>query len=90
MSGNVRRNREGVLLRYADPGVLRSFHGEQPPRPSDRERMAVIAADHELAVLRIIAEHLDLSDIGMTRIMDALETIGDALDRMRDLLGRQR
>jgi hypothetical protein len=52
--------------------------------------MAVIAADHELAVLRIIAEHLDLSDIGMTRIMDALETIGDALDRMRDLLGRQR
>jgi D-serine deaminase-like pyridoxal phosphate-dependent protein len=86
----IRRNHEGVLLRYADPGVRRAFHMAQVRQPSDLERMAIIAAEHEILVLQIIAEHLEVSDIGMARVLYALDVIQDALDSRRARLGMRR
>jgi hypothetical protein len=82
----VTRDRHGVVLRYS-PGRLRPHHVERQPQVSDRRRNNLIAAERELLSLQIIAEHLDVSDIGMTRIHDALNTIRRALDLKRPSLG---
>jgi hypothetical protein len=86
MSAIVRRNREGVLLRY-DPSALRAHHIERKPQRSDRERIAVIEAEHELIVQEIIFEHLDLSDIARTRLDDGLRAIYRGLHVRRRRLG---
>jgi hypothetical protein len=83
MTAVVARNHHGVLLRYADPSVLRPHHVEQRPQISDGRRAALIRAERELLTLRIIADHLDLSSIALTRIGDALESIRVALEVKR-------
>jgi hypothetical protein len=83
-SAIYRRDQHGVLLRY--PIDVRP--PAQPRNSStDRERMTLIKAERELAALEIILEHLDVSDIAMVRIADALNTIGKALDVERTRLG---
>jgi hypothetical protein len=62
---------------------------EHMPQPNDGARIAVLRAEHELAVLEIIAQHLDLSEIGLNRILDALDTIREALELKRPKLGMQ-
>jgi hypothetical protein len=83
----VNRNHEGVVLRYADPSVLRAHHVEQKPHPSDRERCAIIKAEHGLIVLEIILDCLDLADIARTRIDDELRAIYRALRLKRRSIG---
>jgi hypothetical protein len=85
----VRRDAHGVLLRYADPAVLRRHHVEQIPRASDSERIALIAAEKALRALEIIAEHLDVSDLGMSRFRRALAVVRIALEAKRSALGLQ-
>lgn len=77
---SVLRNYEGVLLRYNLDAPLPA---QRKVQPSDAERMMLIAAERELVVVLIIAEHLDLSNIALTRICDALDTIRKALDVKR-------
>lgn len=74
-----RRNDDGVLLDYGDPGELRAYHLSCRPLSSDQERIAVVQAQHELIVLEIILEHLELSDIATARVSGVLATIRDAL-----------
>jgi len=83
MSAVLRRDDHGVFLRYADPTVLRPHHVEQRPQVSDTRRIALIKAERELLTLRIIADHLDLSNIGRTRIDVALEAIRVGLEFKR-------
>jgi hypothetical protein len=83
MSAVIQRNHEGVVLRYADPTVLRAHHVEQRPQVADRQRVQLIKAERSLLTLWVIAENLNISDIGMTRIADELETIRRALDIKR-------
>jgi hypothetical protein len=84
----IHRNREGVLLRYADPSVRRPHHSERKVQPSDRLRISILKAELEVRILWIIAEHLDeLSEIGQSRIADALRQIEAALNLARAELG---
>jgi hypothetical protein len=83
VSAVLRRDDHGVLLRYADPTVLRAHHVEQRPQVSDTRRIALIKAERSLLSLWVIAEHLNISDIGMMRIADELETIRNALEIKR-------
>jgi endonuclease/exonuclease/phosphatase family metal-dependent hydrolase len=83
VSDILQRNSAGVLLRYPDPSVFRPHHVEQRPRVSDRRRCAVIKAERDLLMLRIITDHLELSDIARTRIDDALESFRVALEFKR-------
>jgi len=76
------RNAEGVILRYY-PDRCGPHHVEQRPQVADRQRMQLIKAERALLSLWVIAEHLNLSDIGMTRIADELETIRKALEVKR-------
>jgi hypothetical protein len=71
------RDRNGVLLGYCGP------------QPSDIERMRLIKAERELLTLQIIADHLGLSEIGQTRVADALEAIRLALQVKRRQCGMQ-
>jgi DNA-binding NtrC family response regulator len=90
MNGDVVvRDRNGVLLRYADPSVRRAQHHSRNAQPCDRERMSLIKAERELLTLQIVADHLDLSDIAMTRISDALQVIRIALQVKRREYGMQ-
>jgi hypothetical protein len=83
MNAIVVRDNYGVLLRYGDPGDLRDVHRQRKPQPSDRQRISLLKGERELLTLRIIADHLDLSDIALTRIDDALEAIRVALEFKR-------
>jgi hypothetical protein len=83
----VRRDHHGVVLRYVDPGELRAHHSDRRLQVSDRQRAALVAAERECLVLRVIAEHLDVSDIGMNRIDDALSIIRRALNSLRPGFG---
>jgi hypothetical protein len=83
----VVRGDEGRWRRYPDPSVLRPYHTEHRSQPLDRERCDLIAAERELVKLKIIAEHLDVSDLGMTRILDSLRIIQRALEKKRPALG---
>lgn len=88
MSGHnaARFNSEGVLLQYHVDAPTLAVKGTVQ---SDRERIALIKAQTELAALEIILEHLDLSDIAQTRICDALDTIREAIEvKRRDCHGR--
>jgi hypothetical protein len=88
MNGDiVTRNSAGVVLRYTDPSVRRPHHVERKPQVSDSERIALIKAERELLTLQIIADHLGLSEIGMTRVSDALEAIRLALGVKRRQYG---
>jgi hypothetical protein len=78
-----------VLLNYGDPSTRRAHHDQQGPQIGDRRRVALIRAERELVVLEIIVEHLDLSDIALTRIADALHAIRRALDLNRPACGLQ-
>jgi hypothetical protein len=90
MSGDIiLRDRNGVFLRYSDPSVRRLHHDERRPQPSDRERMALLRAERACLTLMVLAEHLDLSDIALTRINDELCAIQRALDLKRPRLGMQ-
>jgi endonuclease/exonuclease/phosphatase family metal-dependent hydrolase len=82
----VTRDRHGVVLRYL-PDRLGPHHTEQRPQVSDRRRLALIKAEREWLTLRIVADHLDISDIGRTRIDDALEAIRVALEFKRQDYG---
>jgi hypothetical protein len=83
MSAVIRRNHEGVVLRYTDPADLQPHHVERRSQVSDSQRSALIKAECELLTLWIIAEHIDISDIGMRRIADAIETIRRGLEAKR-------
>ena len=87
MSGHARayqrRNHEGVILDYGDPGERCVIHVNPRPDVSDTRRIALIKAERELLTLWILAEHLDISDIGRTRIADALEVIRLGLEVKR-------
>lgn len=83
----IHRNREGVLLRYADPGVRRPHHSERKVQPGDGERISVLKAEHALIVLQLIAQYAELSDLAMTRIDDALTEIYQALQLRRKTFG---
>jgi hypothetical protein len=87
MSDKIVRNYEGVVLRYSDPSVRR--HDEQRPQVSDRARMRLIKAERELLTLQILTDHLELSDIALTRISDALEAIRLGLQVKRRQYGMQ-
>jgi hypothetical protein len=90
MSGDIiLRDRNGVLLRYTDPSVRGPHHDARQVQPSDRERMRLIKAERELLTLQIIADHLGLSEIGQTRVADALEAIRLALQVKRRQYGMQ-
>ena len=73
---------ESVALRGETPLKL-----EAKEHPSDGQRIAIIEAEHELAVLEIIFDCLDLSDIGRTRVDDALRIINRALQIERRKVG---
>lgn len=79
----IQRNDEGVVLRYADPSVLRPHHSEQRPQVSDRRRNALIAAERELLTMAVIFDYLDLSGIARTRLDDGLQRIRRALNIRR-------
>jgi hypothetical protein len=81
------RNHEGVVLDYADPRVLRAYHVERKQHRSDRDRIAVIGAEHALIAFEIIFEHLDLSNIALTRIDDGFRAIYRGLRVRRRGLG---
>ena len=76
-----------AVFDYIDPAARRPHHDERRQEPTDRERMRLIKAERELLTLQIIADHLDLSDIALTRIADALEAIRLALQVKRRQLG---
>lgn len=78
-----RRNQEGVILVYGDHGQPHPYHTETRPHISDSRRIALLKAERELLVLRILADHLDLSDIALTRINDSLEAIRLGLEVKR-------
>lgn len=80
----VRRDRFGVMLRYEIGAPLKLEAKEQP---SDVDRIAIIEAEHELAALVIIFDCLNLSDIGRTRVDDALGAIYSALQIERRKVG---
>ena len=82
----VRRNREGVLLTYY-PDWRGPHHYALKFQPSDRLRCLAVKAEKELRILEIIIEHLELSDVGLSRILNALRSIECALSRARDELG---
>jgi hypothetical protein len=83
----VRRDQHGVVLRYADPSVLRPHHVERRTHVSDTRRNRLIKAERELLALRIIADHLDLSEIALTRISHSLEAIRLGLEVKRQDYG---
>lgn len=87
MSAVIQRNHEGVVLRYADPTVLRAHHVEQRAQPTDLERMAVLKAEKGLTTIEIILDHLDVPDIARNRLDDALHAIYEALQLKRPRLG---
>jgi len=80
------RNHEGVLLNYADTSVLRAYHVERKQQPSDHDRIAIIGAEHALVGFEIIFEHLDLSNIAITRVDDGFRAIYRGLDVRRRIL----
>lgn len=84
----MNRDHHGVILRH-DPSVLRLHHVEQRPRPSDREKTRLIAAEREILTMAIIFDHLELSGIARTRLDDALIRIRRALNLRRTRLGMQ-
>jgi hypothetical protein len=86
----IRRTREGVVLRYADPTVLRPHHIERKHQPGDVPRCQLIEAEFQLGRLEIICECADFSDIALERIYQALETIRSALESIRPSLGMER
>jgi hypothetical protein len=84
----VRRDGHGVLLRYPSHDVGRPYQTEQRPQVSDRRRIALIKAERALVWLQIIVDHLDVSDLGLTHIGDALESIRIGLEvKRRDGMG---
>lgn len=83
----IRRDHNGVVLRYVDPSVRRPHHTSRQPQPSDRLRMAILKAERQLHILEIIVEHLGVSEIGLERIFYALRTIECALSQARAELG---
>jgi hypothetical protein len=85
----VRRDRNGVLLRYY-PEALKPQNIKQPIEITDGERNDLIYAEHEVQVLKMITEHLDLSSIATARICDALDAIRGALEIVRPQLGLDR
>jgi hypothetical protein len=90
MSGPLLRDERGfVISRYPDPTVRCQFHDVRKPQVADRERMRLLKAERELIALWVIAENLELSDIAMTRISDALEAIRLALQVKRRQFGMQ-
>ncbi len=82
LSEVVGHDDSGVLLRYF-PDKLGRHHVEQRPQVSDRRRMALLKAERAVLTLWIIAEHLNISDVGMTRIADELQAIREALEVKR-------
>jgi hypothetical protein len=80
------RNAEGVLLRYRI-GERHAFHDDRRPQPSDRLQMALLRAERKLRVLEIIAEHLELSDVGADRVAYALRSIQALFTLARAELG---
>ena len=79
-----RRDQYGVQLRYMIDAPLRVTRTIQP---ADRQRIALIKAERELAILEIILDHLELSGIAQTRLADALNSIYLALELKRPALG---
>ncbi len=75
-----------MLLRYS-VGDAQPFHTVQTEQASDGERMVLIAADRALVRISTIVEYCSISDLGVSRIIDALSTIKRALDLKRPRLG---
>jgi hypothetical protein len=87
LHADVRYDDSGVLLRYPGHDVARRYHVEQRPQPSDRERIDLIEAEREFLALTVIAECLDISDHGRSRVYVALATIQRALALKRRNVG---
>lgn len=79
-----------ALRRYGDGSELQAFHVEQKPQPTDLERCALVAADKEVCALFTIAQYLEVSDIGFSRILESLGIIQRALNAKRLRLGMSR
>jgi hypothetical protein len=84
---DVIRRVNGVVLNYGDPTALQRHHTKSKFQPSDRLRASVIKAERAVRTLWVIAQHLEISDIGLDRVDFALKTITAALDLARDELG---
>ena len=79
-----RRDRHGVILRYE---VDRPLPSSVKSQASDRARIALIRAERELAILEIIFDHLELSDLARTRLASAVDAVYRALEVKRPALG---
>jgi hypothetical protein len=87
VSAVLERRVDGVILRYADPTSRHRYHDEQKPQRSDRLRNAVLVAEREVRIMWIIAQHIEISDVGLERLGFALKSINAALNLARDELG---
>jgi hypothetical protein len=93
MSAIVRFNHENVLIDYGDPGDLRDFHRDYTPKPSDRERCAlvrqrdaIVAAERKLRTIRFA-----LADVTSDAAGYVCEWVDHALrDTQRDLIAIRR
>lgn len=83
LHADVRHDRHGVVLRYPGHDVPGRHHIEQRHHASDRARIALIEAEKEFRVLALIAEHLDVSEHGRSRIYLGLSRIQCAHDLLR-------
>lgn len=90
VSAQIEFDHAGVRLDYGDPGAKHAFHDDQRLKISDRRRLALIAAERSVLTLRVIADHLEISDIGKARIDAELDTIQRELEVRRPALGLNR
>lgn len=88
MNGDiVRRDRNGVLLRYSDPAVRRAHHDLRGAQPADCDRTRLIEAERELLRLYVIWECSDFPEFAINRIEYALEAIRMGLQVKRRQFG---
>jgi hypothetical protein len=80
--GLIRRNSEGVLLRYSDPADRRP-HDERKVQGNDLQRIAILKAERALFLIQTITDHADFSDRAVARIEEALIDINEALQLKR-------
>jgi hypothetical protein len=65
------------------------FHCDRRQHASDAERVLLLKAESELRQIVVIADHVDMSELGLRRIADAVRVIADALDLKRRKIGLQ-
>lgn len=83
----IRRNDEGVVLRYPDPAAKRAHHEQREVQPNDLERIAILRAERALIVLEVIMECIDLGEAALSRVDEALQDVYDGLQIKRRRYG---